>query len=188
MDYGFIVVLPNLLVERLGHLSSSHIGFLQVTNLNKNTSFCASVRINLFYMIDFNSDLGRKARKLLDSEYVIWLTTVGKDGTPQPRPVWFIPHHGGVLIYSQPTTSKVAHVRRHPQVALHFNTDAHGDENVIVFTGVAKLDAAIPPSDQVPAYIEKYRQGIADLNSTVEKFTHAYSQAVFVELASMRGW
>jgi PPOX class probable F420-dependent enzyme len=139
-------------------------------------------------MIDFNSDLGRKARKLLDSEYVIWLTTVGKDGTPQPRPVWFVPYNDDVLIYSQPKTSKVAHIRRQPQVSLHFNTDARGDETVIVFTGLAKLDASVPAPDRISAYIDKYRQGILDLDYTVEQFTGAYVQAIRVELNSLRGW
>jgi PPOX class probable F420-dependent enzyme len=139
-------------------------------------------------MIDWKSDLGRKARKLLDSEYVIWFTTVGKDGTPQPRPVWFIPYNDGVLIYSQPKTGKVAHIRRQPQVSLHFNTDARGDETVVVFTGTAKLDASVPARDQVPAYIDKYRQGILDLDYTIEQFAGAYVQAIRVDLSSLRGW
>lgn len=139
-------------------------------------------------VIDFTSELGQKAKQLLDSEYVIWLTTVGKDGSPQPRPVWFIPYDDGVLIYSRPGAAKVAHVRRQPQVALHFNTDRTGEEPVIVFTGVAKLDAGIPPADQVQAYVDKYRKGIADLDSTIDEFTTNYSEAIFIELASLRGW
>jgi len=39
-------------------------------------------------MIDFNTKFGRAARKLLNREYFIWLTTVDPTGTPQPRPVW----------------------------------------------------------------------------------------------------
>jgi PPOX class probable F420-dependent enzyme len=139
-------------------------------------------------MIDFNSELGQKAKGLLDTEYVIWLTTVGKDGTPQPRPVWFIPYKDGVLIYSRPSVAKVAHLRRNPRMALHFNTDRSGEEPVIVFTGAAKLDAGMPPADQVAPYIKKYRDGIIGLDSNVAEFTDAYSQAIFVELASLRGW
>jgi PPOX class probable F420-dependent enzyme len=139
-------------------------------------------------VIEFNSELGQKAKGLLESEYVIWLTTVGKDGTPQPRPVWFIPYNDGVLIYSRPSAAKVAHLRRNPRVALHFNTDRGGEEPVIVFTGAAKLDADVPPADQVAAYIEKYRDGIIGLDSNVAEFTAAYSQAIFVKLESLRGW
>ena len=35
-------------------------------------------------MIDFKSTLGRKAKKLLNSENVIWLTTVGSDLASAP--------------------------------------------------------------------------------------------------------
>ena len=41
-------------------------------------------------MIDFKTELGRKAKRHLKGEYTIWFTTVGADLTPQPRPVWFI--------------------------------------------------------------------------------------------------
>src|SRR3972149_11491208 len=47
-------------------------------------------------MPNFNSDLGRAARKLLDSQSVIWLPTVDSGLTPQPRPAWFVPDGGNV--------------------------------------------------------------------------------------------
>jgi PPOX class probable F420-dependent enzyme len=62
-------------------------------------------------MPNFNS----ATKKLLTSETIIWLTTVGSDLTPQPRPVWFVPDGEDVLIYSQPKAAKVAHIRNHPQ-------------------------------------------------------------------------
>jgi PPOX class probable F420-dependent enzyme len=138
-------------------------------------------------MIDWKSGLGRKARKLLDSEYVIWLTTVGKDGTPQPRPVWFIPYNDDVLIYSQPKTSKVAHIPRQPRVSLHFNTDREAGETVVVLTGMAGLEDG-PPANENAAYIKKYKAGIADLDMTPEKFTLEYAQPIRVVITNVRGW
>ena len=41
-------------------------------------------------MIDLNSKFGRKVKRHLKQEYVVWLTTTGTDLSPQPRPVWFI--------------------------------------------------------------------------------------------------
>jgi predicted pyridoxine 5'-phosphate oxidase superfamily flavin-nucleotide-binding protein len=41
-------------------------------------------------MIDFKSKFGRAAKKNIQNEYFIWLTTVDANGTPQPRPVWFV--------------------------------------------------------------------------------------------------
>ena len=40
--------------------------------------------------LDLDSDLGRRAARRLREEEVIWLVTVGQDGTPQPSPVWFL--------------------------------------------------------------------------------------------------
>ena len=89
-------------------------------------------------MIDFSTELGRKAKRYLEEEYVIWFTTVGADLTPQPRPVWFIWEGSSFLIFSRPDAHKVTHVQGHPNVALHFNTDATGDQDVIVFLGGRK--------------------------------------------------
>lgn len=40
--------------------------------------------------IDATTDFGRRVRERLTEESVAWLTTVGRDGTPQPNPVWFL--------------------------------------------------------------------------------------------------
>ena len=53
-------------------------------------------------MLDFSTDLGRRIARQLESERVIWLTTVGSDNTPQPRPVWFVWDGTSLLVYSQP--------------------------------------------------------------------------------------
>jgi hypothetical protein len=39
--------------------------------------------------IDFTSELGKNAAARIAAEQVIWLTTAGKSGTPQPNPVAF---------------------------------------------------------------------------------------------------
>ncbi|MEX2144469.1 MAG: TIGR03667 family PPOX class F420-dependent oxidoreductase [Anaerolineales bacterium] len=139
-------------------------------------------------MIDFNSTLGRKAKQLLDSETIIWLTTVGKDLAPQPRPVWFVPVGEDLLIYSMPKASKVTQIRRHPQVALHFNCDQWGsDETVVVLTGNADLEAEKRPNNEVPAYLKKYKEGMAELGMSPGEFAARYSQAIRVNLTTLRG-
>ena len=35
-----------------------------------------------------------------------------------------------------------------------------------------------PPADRVPAYLEKYRQGIARIGMTPDRFARAYSVAI----------
>jgi PPOX class probable F420-dependent enzyme len=139
-------------------------------------------------MIDFTTAFGRKVKRHLEEEYFVWLTTTGADLTPQPRPVWFAWVDDSFLIYSQPGAHKVAHIRGRPNVALHFNTDAKADENVIVFLGRAELDPGAPPAHQVQAYLEKYRDGIAGLGMSPGEFSRDYSLAIRVEPVRLRGW
>jgi PPOX class probable F420-dependent enzyme len=139
-------------------------------------------------MVDFNSDFGRAVQVHLKDQYVIWLTTVDSTLTPQPRPVWFIYEDASFLIFSQAHAHKVAHIKKNPKVALNFNTDESGDKHVIVFTGEAIIDAACPPAHEVPAYFEKYRDGIAGLDMTPEGFSRDYSVAIRIHPTEVRGW
>src|SRR5215216_5053598 len=126
-------------------------------------------------MIDLSSDFGRAVQKHLEDQYVIWLTTVDGHLTPQPRPVWFIYQDDSFLVFSQAKARKVAHIKKQPKVALHFNTDETGDKQVIVFTGEAFLDEDCPPAHEVPAYFEKYKDGISGLDMTPAGFSNEYS-------------
>jgi PPOX class probable F420-dependent enzyme len=138
-------------------------------------------------MIDFTSEFGQKALDKLKSEQIIWLTTVGSDGTPQPRPVWFLWENDSLLIYSQPQAYKVRHIERVPSVALNFNSDFDGN-HVIVLTGEARLDPSTPPGDQHVDYLNKYRKGIQGLGSTEEQFAKEYSVPIRIYPKRLRGW
>ena len=139
-------------------------------------------------MIDFTTEFGQKAKQHLDKEYFIWFTTVGTDLTPQPRPVWFIWESDSFLIFSEPSAFKVAHVKEHPNVALHFNSDDMAEEAVIVFLGRAQIDTSLPPAHEIPAYLEKYATGIQELGMTPESFSREYSLAIRVNPTKLRGW
>jgi PPOX class probable F420-dependent enzyme len=140
-------------------------------------------------MIDLTSTYGRTVKQHLEQDYFVWLTTVGANLTPQPRPVWFIWEADSFLIYSEPQTHKVSHLRRHPGVSLHFNTpDEKGEKDVIVFAGRARFDAQAAPADKVAAYLNKYRTGIADLDMTPEGFSQSYSVVIRITPDSVRGW
>src|SRR5512143_3497109 len=128
-------------------------------------------------MLEIPSKLRAVVRRRLKEEYVVWLTTVASDLSPQPRPVWFIWQDDSFLIYSQPQAHKVRHIEKHPRVALHFNTDATGDNDVLVFIGDARIDADAHPAHKVRAYMAKYRQGIADLKMSAEDMGREYSVA-----------
>jgi PPOX class probable F420-dependent enzyme len=139
-------------------------------------------------MVDLSSSFGRIVKQHLESEYVIWLTTVDAKLTPQPRPVWFIWQEDSFLIFSQANAYKVKHILKHPRVALHFNTDETGDQHVIIFTGEASIHTDHVPAHQVLAYFKKYEEGIAALEMSPEEFSRAYSTAIKIRPAEVRGW
>jgi len=132
-------------------------------------------------------NLNPAAKKLLKSETIIWLTTVGNDLTPQPRPVWFVPDGDDVLIYSQPKAAKLAHIREHPPVSLHFNADQWGsDETVVVLTGTATLEPEKPKGPLSAAYIKKYKKDMAELGMTPEQFAASYCAPIRIKITGLR--
>ena len=139
-------------------------------------------------MIDFKSKFGRFAKKHIQSEYVIWLTTVDSSGTPQPKPVWFIWEDDSFLIFSQAPAYKLKHIQKNPHVSLHFNSaDEKGEKRLIVFTGTATIDRDSPPANRIRAYMRKYKSGIADLGATPEQFAGEYSVAIRIHPTNVRG-
>ncbi len=121
----------------------------------------------------------------LRDEKVAWLTTVRADGVPQPTPIWFLWQEGTFLIYSKPDARKVRNIRRNPNVAVNLNTDEWGSR-VVVFRGRATVVEGAPLANRVPAYLDKYRQGIADLEMTPESMAREYSVAIRVEPQAVR--
>ena len=138
-------------------------------------------------LFDPSSPYGARVARRLQEDQVIWLTTVSRDGTPQPNPVWFLWDGETVLIYSMPTAAKVHNIRRSPRVALHFDSGESG-EDVVVFTGTAVLDAAAPPAHHNPAYLAKYQSGITNIEMTPESMSAAYNAAIRVKPDKVRGF
>ena len=130
--------------------------------------------------------LRARVKRRLQKEYFAWLTTVGSNLAPQPRPIWFIWQDDSFLIYSQPDAHKVQHIARHARVAVHFNADEMGENEILVFIGTASIDPQAPPAHKVPAYLRKYRKGIADLQTTPEQMAGEYSVAIRVKPTSVR--
>ncbi|MFN2221177.1 MAG: TIGR03667 family PPOX class F420-dependent oxidoreductase [Candidatus Promineifilaceae bacterium] len=137
-------------------------------------------------MIDMTTEFGQRVARRLSQERIIWLTTTGRDGTPQPRPVWFLWDGESFLIYSRPGGAKLRHIAARPQVSLNLDGDGAGGD-IVVFTGRAALDPRAPTADQVPAYAEKYRSGFQRLNMSPIQFGQTYSEAIRVWPESLRG-
>lgn len=136
-------------------------------------------------MIDLTGDFGQRVARRLQGEEIIWLTTTGRYGTPQPRPVWFFWNGETILIYSRPNAAKVRHIGDHPQVALNFNSTPTGGD-VVVILGEAKMVETVPEADQ-SAFLEKYAEGIKRINFTPDNMVETYSRAILVTPTKLRG-
>lgn len=138
-------------------------------------------------MWDTTTEFGQRVERRLADETVLWLVTTDSDGRPQPNPIWFIREGATLLIYSQPNAAKVRHIAARPQVALNFNTDA-GGEDVVVLLGSAAIDPQAPPANQVPAYVAKYGPHIPGIGMTAEEMAASYSTAIRVTIERVRGF
>ena|SRR5581483_6605126 len=133
------------------------------------------------------SDYGRRVRRRLEDEVVIWYTSTGRDGAPAPNPVWFLPVEPGILVYNRPDAARVRHARSRGQVALHFNSNASGGD-IVVFNGIAEVDESAPLPDLHAAYVEKYRARMERVSGSLEKFSESYPVAIVVRPERTRGF
>jgi PPOX class probable F420-dependent enzyme len=117
----------------------------------------------------------------------IWLTTVGRDGTPQPNPVGFLWDGGGSLLtYSQTEARRLANIRRQPLVSLNFDSNGGGD--VVVLTGTAEILDDYPAMPGDPAWLEKYGEAIDARFGSAVKFAERFSVPVRIHLTRVRGF
>jgi PPOX class probable F420-dependent enzyme len=123
----------------------------------------------------------------LRDEQVIWLTTVGADGTPQPNPVWFLWTDDHVLVYSLTGAQRLTNIRQRPRVSLHFDEDGTG-AHCMVLTGHAEILTDRPPPHEMPAFLGKYREGMVQVSGSPEAFGASYSVPVGVRVARIRGY
>ncbi|MEZ4500471.1 MAG: TIGR03667 family PPOX class F420-dependent oxidoreductase [Thermomicrobiales bacterium] len=137
--------------------------------------------------IDTSTEFGARVRHRLDNDLIVWLVTTDGKGTPQPSPVWFLPHGESILVYSRPNTAKLRNIERNPRVALHFDGDDHGG-NIVIMTGTAVIDRTMPSALEFPAYLAKYADGIQRLSMTSQSFAAAYSVPILVEPLTLRGF
>lgn len=135
---------------------------------------------------DPSTPFGERVARRLRDERIIWLTTVGSDGMPQPNPVWFLCDGVSFLIYNLKDAKRLAHIRANPHVALHFDGNGQGGD-IVVFTGDARIATDEPPADRNQAYVAKYQQFITRGFQTPQRFAERYPVAVRVTPTRVRG-
>ena len=127
-----------------------------------------------------------RVRHRLRHDVIIWLTTIGPDGKPQPSPVWFLwDGQHSVRLYSRPGTGKLRNIADRPQVSLNFDSDERGGD-IVVFTGVAR-QVVVPTANLVPEYLEKYHAGILRIGMDHAGFGDSYDACIEVTLETLRG-
>jgi PPOX class probable F420-dependent enzyme len=134
-----------------------------------------------------STEYGERVSRRLVDERIIWLTTTGSDGTPQPNPVWFLWDEESVLVYSLPNAARVAHIERNPRVSLHFNSNERGGD-IVVIAGEARFVPDEPPASANQVYTEKYAEFMARLRYTPDSFAAKYSLAIRITPTKVRGF
>ncbi|MBI5087638.1 MAG: TIGR03667 family PPOX class F420-dependent oxidoreductase [Actinobacteria bacterium] len=121
------------------------------------------------------------AKHRLESDHVVWLTTITDDGAPAPYPVWFVVDGEDVVVFSAPSARRVRNIAQRPRVSLNFNSDQFGGD-VWVISGTAQLTSDVLPSS-APGYLAKYAESIErDLQTTVEAIDATYNTEIRIRI------
>jgi PPOX class probable F420-dependent enzyme len=129
---------------------------------------------------------GALVRERLAEDIIIWLTTVGANGAPQPNPVWFLLDDKGILVYNRPNARRLTHIRHRPTAALNLNSvDGSG---VVVLAGTAAQVDDAPAPHENPAYVTKYGDAMARVSGSQAEFGAEYSVPIRISILSTRGF
>lgn len=136
---------------------------------------------------DPSTPFGRRVRERLRDERVLWVVTVGADGTPQPNPVWFVWDGGSIVVYNDHSAHRLGHIRRRPQVSLHLNS-TRGGGDVVVLNGTAEIADGMPAAHENPLYMEKYGDDMVQITGSPEAFSTTYSVPTRIRIDRVRGF
>lgn len=130
---------------------------------------------------------GERVRERLRDEQLIWLITVGADGTPQPNPVWFLWDGAeSLLVYNRDDAHRLGHIDARSEVALHFDGNGGGGD-IVVLSGVAHRASDAPSASSNADYLAKYAEAMARVSGNVEEFAAAYPVALQIGVRRIRG-
>ena len=121
---------------------------------------------------DLSAPAGQRIMHQMHEELFIWLITVDATGTPHTLPVGFLwdEAQATFLIYSaaEADRDRLTHVQWNPKVGLHFNFDLSGRDPFIL-TGEASISLDDLPSDQHPAWRQKYQAFFSQMGMTPQQ-------------------
>jgi PPOX class probable F420-dependent enzyme len=137
--------------------------------------------IILYMLLHIDTRLAHK----LQTETMIWLTTVRPDGVPLPTPVWFLWDGARFLVFSEPGAHKVRNIAHNPAVALNFNTDLTG-EIFAIFVGTAEIDPHPATAEERAAYVAKYAHALRMIGVTPAEHAARWSTALRITPTRIR--
>ena len=139
-------------------------------------------------MLDESTEFGARATRRLRDEIIGWLVTVTADGAPRPVPVWFLwDGDRSILLYSRPEKRKLENIAANPKVALHLDSDGIEADIVVVWGEMHVSDD--PAANDVPEYVEKYRDRIEALSwKTPKVFAEDFSVPLRIDVSRIHGW
>jgi PPOX class probable F420-dependent enzyme len=117
----------------------------------------------------------------------VWLSTVRPDGCPHLIPIWFLWDGERIIIFSKPEASKVANLRRHPQVMLAVGDPEH-DFDVQLIEGIAVPLEASTADVITPEHERKYGELMARIGLTPAEYARTYSQPIVVRPTRFLPW
>ncbi|WP_157988037.1 nitroreductase/quinone reductase family protein [Jiangella endophytica] len=128
------------------------------------------------------------ARRRLDDETEIWITTVRVDGQPQTSLVGFLRDGDSVLVLSQPGAAKLRNLRANPRVSLHLDTDRTDGAGggVLTLEGEAAVEEGPLDGDEAARYVDRYRAVIEQAGATPDDLLAGYSAVIRVTPTRVR--
>jgi PPOX class probable F420-dependent enzyme len=133
-------------------------------------------------LLDHLSDADRqRVLGRLNSNLMVWLTTVRPDGQPVSVPVWFLAREDGtLLIYSRANKAKLANIAANPKVSLGLDVTDIG-RNIVRLEGVAHHDPSLPRAHEHPAFLAKYIERMGAMFDTPENFGDQFTAGLVIE-------
>ncbi|HEX7346162.1 MAG TPA: pyridoxamine 5'-phosphate oxidase family protein [Candidatus Limnocylindrales bacterium] len=130
-----------------------------------------------------------RVERFLETEPVIWLSSIRQDGAPHIVPTWFVWDGETIIIRSKPHAKKVRNLAHDPRAMVALG-DAEDDFDVgllearAVVTGVGDDG----PTPLPGSFLAKYRERIAALGITPAEFAATYSATIRLTPSRALGW
>jgi len=132
-----------------------------------------------------------RVHRFLETEPVIWLSSIRGDGAPHLVPTWFMWDGESIIIRSKPHARKVRNLANDPRAMVALG-DADDDFDVGLLEARAQVtgvgDGEGAPSALPDAFVAKYRDRIAALGITPAEFAATYSATIRLTPARALGW